>query len=85
MSPGQPVRFTVHQSHAVTIYIKSTSSPCSSCASSYYKRSIYRLCFVKAPDTGLDFGRRVERGPPHKNAFMELHAHRLASVCGALN
>src|SRR3989344_2854271 len=47
--PRQTVGFTVHQTHAIALHIKSGSGDYGSGASSYKKRSINALCFVKAP------------------------------------
>jgi hypothetical protein len=53
------------------------------CASSYEKRSINALRFVKAPDPGANLRCRAERGPPQKLAFMRIHPHGLATVGAA--
>jgi len=59
------------------------SSPYGSCASSYEKRSINALRFVKAPHPRTDARRRAERRPGQKLPLMRLHALRLATVATA--
>jgi hypothetical protein len=81
---GQAIGITMNEAKAVTFYVKSASCAYGTCASSYKKRSINALIFIKTPDPGADFGARTEGGPSQKLAVMRLHPHGFARVATAL-